>query len=106
MFVSGLHEIVACRGNDSQAAAFVATLKTRSAEFVSMWSEHQIGLRPSAVRRVQHPHVGVLERHCQSLVDPDQSHLILVYTAVPGSESCDKLQLLSVIGRQAITAGT
>jgi transcriptional regulator with XRE-family HTH domain len=106
MFVSGLHEIVARRGNDSRAAAFVATLKTQSAEFVRLWSEHQIGLRPSAVKRFQHPQVGVLELHCQSLVDPDQSHLLLVYTAVPGSESYDKLQLLSVIGRQAITAET
>ncbi|ABG94764.1 possible DNA-binding protein [Rhodococcus jostii RHA1] len=24
---------------------------------------------------------------CQTLLDPDQSHLLLVYTAIPGSES-------------------
>jgi hypothetical protein len=40
----------------------------------------------------------MLELHCQTLLDPEQSHLLLVYTAVPGSESHDKLQLLSVIG--------
>ena len=32
------------------------------------------------------------------LLEPEQSHLLLVYTAVPGSESYEKLQLLSVIG--------
>ncbi|WP_324267937.1 hypothetical protein [Saccharopolyspora mangrovi] len=35
---------------------------------------------------------------CQTLLDPDQSHSLLVYTAVPGSESHEKLQLLSVLG--------
>lgn len=42
--------------------------------------------------------MGALELHCQTLLDPEQSHLLLVYTAVPGSESHDKLRLLSVIG--------
>ena len=40
----------------------------------------------------------MLELNCQSLLDPDQSHCLLVYTAVPGSESYEKLQLLAVIG--------
>ena len=39
-----------------------------------------------------------LEFECQTLLEPEQSHLLLVYTAVPGSESYEKLQLLSVIG--------
>ncbi|GAB3452238.1 hypothetical protein GCM10027436_51650 [Actinophytocola sediminis] len=42
--------------------------------------------------------VGHLELTCQTLLDPDQSHILLVYTAVPGSESHEKLRLLSVIG--------
>ena len=45
-----------------------------------------------------HPEVGALELNCQTLLDPEQSHSLLVYTAVPGSESYEKLQLLSVIG--------
>jgi len=43
-----------------------------------------------------------MELSCQSLLDPDQSHRLLVYTAAPGSESHEKLQLLSVIGSQAL----
>ena len=42
--------------------------------------------------------VGLLELNCQVLLDPEQSHSLLVYTAVPGSESYEKLKLLSVIG--------
>ncbi len=45
-----------------------------------------------------HPEVGPLKPECQTLLEPEQSHLLLVYTAVPGSESYEKLQLLSVIG--------
>ena len=44
----------------------------------------------------------MLELNCQTLLDPQQSHVLLVYTAVPGSETYDKLQLLSVIGAQAL----
>ncbi|OLM32217.1 putative DNA-binding protein [Pseudonocardia sp. Ae717_Ps2] len=40
----------------------------------------------------------MLELNCQTLVDPDQAHLLFVYTAVPGSESYEKLRLLSVVG--------
>ncbi|WP_255500338.1 hypothetical protein [Micromonospora sp. Llam0] len=36
------------------------------------------------------------------LVDPGQAHSLLVYTAIPGSESHDKLHLLSVIGAQPL----
>ena len=49
-----------------------------------------------------HPEVGDLELACQSLVDPDSSHMLLVYTATPGGESHEKLQLLSVIGAQSL----
>ena len=59
-------------------------------------------MRPVAVKRLVHPEVGSPELTCQSLLDPEQSHRLLVYTAAPGSESYDKLQLLSVIGSQSL----
>ncbi|MET1133434.1 MAG: helix-turn-helix transcriptional regulator [Aeromicrobium sp.] len=101
LFASGLREIVARRGPGSQAAQYAAALTESSAEFRDLWAEHEIGLRPRETKRFVHPQVGVLELSCQTLLDPDQSHLLLVYTAVPGSESHDKLQLLSVIGAPA-----
>ena len=57
----------------------------------------------AAPPRFDHPEVGRLELHCQTLLDPDQSHLLLVYTAVPGSDSYAKLQLLAVIGAQTLS---
>jgi hypothetical protein len=46
--------------------------------------------------------LGALELTCQTLLDPGQSHSLLVYTANPGSETYEKLQLLSVIHTQAL----
>ncbi|MEW2355760.1 helix-turn-helix transcriptional regulator [Spirillospora sp. NPDC029432] len=101
MYVSGLRGILTLRGPDSRAAYLADLLLGQSEEFRTLWNEHEIGIRPSTVKRFVHPEVGALELNCQTLLDPEQAHLLLVYTAVPGSESHDKLQLLSVIGALA-----
>jgi transcriptional regulator with XRE-family HTH domain len=97
-YASGLRGLVALRGPGSRAAQFADLLLSRSAEFRALWEAHEIGVRPDGVKRLLHPEVGALELHCQTLLDPEQSHLLLVYTAIPGSESHDKLRLLSVLG--------
>ena len=102
MFASGLRELVAVRGPGSRADLMCSRLLGESEEFRMLWSEHEVGIRPDEVKHFVHPEVGALELHCQRLVDPDQGHTLLVYTAVPGSESHEKLQLLSVIGDSAL----
>ncbi|MDF3280723.1 helix-turn-helix transcriptional regulator [Gordonia sp. N1V] len=98
VFASGLRETVARRGRDSYAAHLVDLLLAESATFRAVWDRHEVGLRFTTGKRFVHPEVGLLELECQSLIDPEQSHLLLVYTATPGSESHQKLALLSVIG--------
>ena len=98
LFASGLRELVALRGPGSRAAQYAELLLASSDEFRALWEANEVGIRPSELKRFVHPEVGLLELHCQSLVDPDQSHLLLVYTAEPGSESYEKLQLLGVLG--------
>ncbi len=102
MYASGLREIVTIRGQDSRAAHLAELLLARSDEFRRVWEDHEIGIRPHDVKHFIHPEVGALELTCQRLLDPDQSHWLLVYTAIPGSESHDKLPLLSIIGTQAL----
>lgn len=102
MFASGLREIATLRGPGSRAAEFVDLLLERSSEFRRVWDEQEIGIRPQEVKHFIHPELGALELTCQRLVDPEQSHSLLVYTAIPGSESYEKLQLLSVIGVQVL----
>jgi hypothetical protein len=106
VFASGLRETVARRGPDSWAAHLQRLLLDEGHggdEFRTVWEEHEVGVRFADVKRFVHPQLGLLELTCQSLVDPDQLQMLLVYTAVPGTESHDKLQLLSVIGDQPLT---
>lgn len=98
LWVSGLHEVTALRGPDSRAADLARRLNERSAEFRRLWERQEVGVRPREVKHFIHPEVGELELACQTLIDPTQAHSLLVYTATPGSESHEKLQLLSVIG--------
>jgi len=102
MFASGLRSVATLRGPGSRASRFVDDLLEHSDEFRLVWDEHEVGLRPKEVKNYVHPELGALALSCQVLLDPEQSHSLLVYTAAPGSESYEKLQLLSVIGTQAL----
>ena len=102
MYAAGLRGLVTLRGPDSRASYLADLLLDRSEEFRRVWEDHEIGIRPHDVKHFVHPEVGALELNCQRLVDPDQAHSLMVYTAVPGSESYEKLQMLSVIGAQAL----
>ena len=102
MYASGLRALVTLRGPGSRAAYLADLLLDRSEEFRRVWDDHEIGIRPHDVKRFVHPEVGALELNCQRLVDPDQAHSLMVYTATPGSESHEKLQMLSVIGTQTL----
>ncbi|MFC4565161.1 helix-turn-helix transcriptional regulator [Nocardiopsis mangrovi] len=102
MYASGLRQIATLRGPGSRAAHYADLLLEQSEEFRGLWDEHEIGVHPSEVKRFIHPKVGALELNCQTLLDPHQSHRLFVYTAVPGTESHEKLRLLSVVGVQAL----
>jgi hypothetical protein len=102
MYAAGLRGIAAMRGPGSRAADLADLLLGQSEEFRALWADHEIGLEPDEVKRFQHPEVGRLDLNCQVLLDPHQSHRLLVYTADPGTESHEKLQMLTVIGSQAM----
>jgi transcriptional regulator with XRE-family HTH domain len=97
MYTSGLRQVLALRGPSSRAAELADLLLDRSEEFRRLWADHEVGVLPEDVKHFVHPEVGALELHCQRLVDPGHAHSLLVYTAVPGSESHEKLRLLAAI---------
>ena len=98
MYVSGLRGLVTLRGPRSRAAELADLLLGSSEEFRALWETHEVGVGSPEVKRYDHPVVGRVEVSCQVLRDPVQSHTLLVYTAVPGSESHERLQLLSAVG--------
>jgi transcriptional regulator with XRE-family HTH domain len=105
-FTAELRAAVTRDGRRSRAAEIADALLARSPEFAALWSDHEIGLHHPPEKRLQHPEVGVMTLQCQLLYDLDQLQMLLVFTATPGSESYEKLQLLSVIGRERVGSTT
>ncbi|MFJ9034028.1 helix-turn-helix transcriptional regulator [Streptomyces sp. NPDC102274] len=103
LMVADLHGTYTHDGGDSRAAELVDALLEESPEFAGLWRERPVLGPYCASKRFRHPQVGTLELDCQTLVDPDQSQRLLVYTAVPGTESHTSLQLLSVLGQSLQT---
>ena len=101
-FVAQLRELFAKQGADSPSGAIVRALTASSPEFVEIWSEHAVGLAFTEEKTYVHPELGRITLLCQSMLEPDQAQLLLVLTAEPGSESYEKLRLLSVIGSQVL----
>ena len=102
VYVAQLRAVAAREGRGSRAAALAQQLSTESPEFAALWADHEVGVTYTNLKRIIHPQVGTISLHCQTLVDPDQSQSLLVFTAAPGTEDHDKLQLLSVIGSQRL----
>lgn len=102
LWASGLRGVLSIRGRESRAGHYVDLLVERSAEFRALWERQEAGLRPRETKHFVHPELGPLELSCQTLIDPVTAHSLLVYTAVPGSESHEKLQLLSMLGSRAV----
>ncbi len=98
LWASGLRHVIGLRGPASRAAGLAEALLRCSPEFREVWAANEVGLRPREHKRLVHPELGRLELACQTLVDPDTAHHLLVYTAAPGSASAERLRLLEVVG--------
>ena len=101
-FTADIRTAHAKHGPRSRVGGIVEALLAESPEFAQLWEAHEVGGGHSREKRVQHPQVGVMQLQCQFLVDPEQGQTLLVLTATPGTESYEMLQLLSVIGTQAL----
>lgn len=102
--VANLRAVLAARPDDPRPAALVAELRAASPLFARLWDEHEVAVRRSDVKRFVHPVVGPLELHCEVLLSAEHDQRLIVYTARPGSESYERLQLLRVVGLQDLTA--
>jgi hypothetical protein len=102
--VSDLRAALTRGGPDTRAAALVEGLRDRSPEFVRLWDQHEVAVRAEDHKTIVHPELGEIELDSQKLYTQNQAQALLVLTAPPGSESHDKLELLSAIGTQRLAA--
>jgi len=103
-FAADARGFAAQQGPGSRAQRVIDALLAASPEFAEIWADHEINAMHELEKRVQHPETGVITVQCQFLVDPTQGQTLLVLTATPGTKSYDRLQLLSVLGTQRLTA--
>jgi transcriptional regulator with XRE-family HTH domain len=103
VYAAQLRRTAATQGSNSSAAKLAATLTRESPEFAAFWADHEIDLQFSEQKRLVHPELGILNLHCQMLLDLDQLQSLLVFTATPGTESYEKLKLLAVVGTERMT---
>ena len=101
--VANLRAVAAARTDDPEPAALAAELRAASEEFARLWDTHEVSLRRSAVKRFQHPLVGLLELDCEVLLNHEHHQQLIVHTARPGTESYERLQLLRVVGLQDLS---
>jgi len=102
MLASWLRSVATADGPKSYAASMVRALQKLSPEFAEIWDAHEIGVAHSRTKRFNHPAVGELELYCEVIDNRDQQQTLVIFTAAPGSESAEKLQLLSVLGSQTL----
>lgn len=81
---------------DRALSSLVGELSTQSEEFRALWAAHDVREHRTGVKSIRHPVVGDLTLSFEGLqVTSAPGLLMLPYTAEPGSESHEKLQLLA-----------
>ncbi len=100
--VSSLRSSLVQGDSDGRGSAIVTQLLRVSHEFESVWNEHEVALHGDSHKTIVHQDLGNIELDCQILFTDDQAQALLLFTASPGSEGYEKLQLLSVIGTQSL----
>ncbi|MGP4006062.1 helix-turn-helix transcriptional regulator [Streptomyces sp. 4N124] len=87
---------------DRQLRRLIAELRAGSERFAELWDAGVVGRLEASRKTIEHPQVGLLTLDCDLLrVEGNDLH-ILVYSAEPGTEAAEKLELLSVLGTQSL----
>ena len=100
--VAQLRAAAARLGPDSRATALIAELRRLSTEFGTLWGAAEVVVRNFEEKHFTHPEVGALTLFCQTALDSDRAQSLLVLTPAPGSDSAEKLRLLTVLGSYAL----
>jgi transcriptional regulator with XRE-family HTH domain len=104
-FVADLRAGAARRGSqDTEARSMITALQDGSAEFAELWGRHDVEFRRRGRKRINHPELGLIDVTCLNLFSEDGRQRLLWFTPTPGTDSAELLDLLAVIGTQALDA--
>lgn len=82
--------------HDRALQDLVGELSTRSELFRTLWGAHDVRRHGAGTKRFHHPVVGeVVLAYEELAITADPGHVLMIYTAEPGSPSAERLTLLS-----------
>lgn len=105
--VADLRAAAAARGpRDTETRSLIEELLEGSAEFATLWAQHDVAVRRQDRKRIVHPVIGTIEVNCLNLVSEDGRQRLLWFTPALGTDSAGALDLLSVVGSQRVEGPT
>ena len=103
-FVADLRAGAARRDSkDTETRSMIAELQEGSPEFAELWDQHEVAFRRRGSKRINHPELGLIDVNCLNLFSEDGRQRLLWFTPTPGTDSAELLDLLAVIGTQALS---
>jgi len=103
--VADLRAAVGRYPRDRDLARLVAGLRAESPDFARRWGEARVAEHRSSRKTMTRTAAGPITLDCDVLSVPGGDLRIVVYTAAPGSEDGQRLDLLRVTGTQALAPG-
>ncbi|MFF4183531.1 helix-turn-helix transcriptional regulator [Streptomyces sp. NPDC001691] len=88
---------------DRRLRRLVADLRAHSDRFAELWDGGAVGHHEASRKTVDHPEVGAVTLDCDLLSVAGSDLRIMIYTAEPGSQDAERLELLAVLGTQTLT---
>ncbi|MFC4013371.1 helix-turn-helix transcriptional regulator [Nonomuraea purpurea] len=81
---------------NKELTQLIGELSTRSDDFRGRWAQHNVRLHHTGTKTFHHPAIGDLTLDYESMdLHADPGLNLTVYTAAPGTPSCDALRLLA-----------
>ncbi|GGN89078.1 transcriptional regulator [Streptomyces albiflavescens] len=87
---------------DERLRRLIAELRANSDRFAELWDSGAVGRHEASRKTVHHPQVGPLTLDCDVLSVAGSDLRIMIYTAEPDTEDAERLELLGVLGTQAL----
>jgi transcriptional regulator with XRE-family HTH domain len=98
--VADLRATHARRPHDEEVNVLIRDLLDASAEFRELWERHDVAVMRNCAKTILHPEVGPLTLLSEELLDSTGEQSLVLYTAQPGTDTAEKLELLRVLGRE------
>lgn len=88
---------------DQRLRHLIAELRANSERFAELWDSGAVGRHEASRKTIDHPQVGPVTLDCDLLSVAGSDLRIMIYTAEPGSQDAERLELLAVLGTQSLT---